>query len=72
MDTLAHFSEFRHRGGQMAEQLENLAFNQKVAGSIPGRVKLRCVLGQGTSPYFPLGERPSTYCKSLWIGESAK
>jgi len=26
-------------GGQMAEQLGNRAFNQKVAGSIPGRAK---------------------------------
>ena len=32
----------------MAEQLGNRATNQRVAGSIPGRVKLSCVLGQGT------------------------
>ena len=37
----------------MAEWLGNRAINQKIAGSIPGRVKLCCVLGQGTSPYLP-------------------
>ena len=41
--------------GQMAEQLGDRAINQKVAGSIPGCEKLRCVLGQGTSPYLPCG-----------------
>ena len=57
-------------GSQMAERLGNRAIDQKVAGSIPGR---RCVLGQSTSPYFPRGERPRTYCKSLWsIRASAK
>ena len=34
--------------------------------------KLRCVLGQGTSPYLPRGNVPCTYCKSLWIRASAK
>ena len=41
-------------GSQVAERLGNRASNQKVAGSIPGRVKWRCVLGQGTPPYWPL------------------
>ena len=35
-----------------AERLGNRAINQKVAVSIPGRAKLICVLGQGTSPYL--------------------
>ena len=58
--------------GQMAERSGNRAINQKIAGSIPGREKLHCVLGQGTSPYLPQGECPCTYCKSLWIRASAK
>ena len=37
----------------MAERLGKSASNKKVAGSIPGSAKLRCVLGQGTSPYLP-------------------
>ena len=45
-------------GSQVAEQLGSHASNQKVASSIPGRVKLHCVLGQGTSPYFPQGNVP--------------
>ena len=61
----------RHLGGQMAERLGNRATNQKVAGSIPGRAKLRCVFGQGTSPYLPQrgggGGCPCTFFKSLWI-----
>ena len=48
---------------QMAERLGNWASNQKVAGSIPGRVKWRCVFGQGTSPYLPRGM--SLYL--LWV-----
>ena len=36
----------------MAKQLGNRAINQRVAGSIPGRVKLRCVLGQGTYAFL--------------------
>ena len=38
----------------------NRASNLKVASSTPGRVpkKLRCVLGQGTSPYLPRGNIP--------------
>ena len=51
----------------MAEWLGSRAINQKVVGSIPGRAKLHCVLGQGTS-----GECPCTYSKSLWIQASAK
>ena len=47
----------------MAEWLGSLAVNQKVVGSIPGRAKLRCGLGQGTLPYLPQGECPCTYCK---------
>ena len=43
---------------QVAEQLGNRATIQKVACSIPGRAKLRCVLGQGTSPYLPRGNVP--------------
>ena len=45
------------RGGwsQVAERLGDLASNQKVAGSIPGCAKICCVLGKGTSPYFPRG-----------------
>ena len=34
------------------------AINQKIVGSISGRVKWRCVLGQGTSPYLPRGNAP--------------
>ena len=56
----------------MAERLGNRAINKKVAGSIPGREKWLCVLGQGTSPCLPRGELPCTYCKSLWIRKSAK
>ena len=59
-------------GFQLAERLGNWAINQEVASSIPGRAKLCCVLGQGTSPYLPRGECPCTYCKSLWIRASAK
>ena len=58
--------------GQMAEWLGNQAINQKVTGSIPGRAKLRCVLGHGTSPYLPRGECLCTYFKSLWIRASVK
>ena len=57
---------------QMAERLGNWASNQKVAGSIPGRDKGCCDLGQGTSCYLPRRECPCTYCKSLWIRASAK
>ena len=32
-------------GSQVAERLGNRAINQNVAGSIPGRAKLCCVLG---------------------------
>ena len=39
----------------MAERSGDRASNQKVAGLIPGRAKLRCVLEQGTSPYLPRG-----------------
>ena len=39
-------------GGQMAERLGSRAVYQKVVGSIPSHAKLRCVLGQGTSPYL--------------------
>ena len=56
-------------GSQVAERLGNRDSNQKVTGSIPVCEKLRCVLGQGTSPYL---ECPCTYCKSLWIRVSAK
>ena len=59
-------------GGRMAEWLGSRAINQKAVGSIPSRAKLRCVLGQGTSPYLPRGECPCTYCKSPWIRASAK
>ena len=52
-------------GGQMAERVGNRTNNQKVAGSIPGRDKLHCVLRQGTSPYLPQGECPCSACKSL-------
>ena len=37
----------------MAERIGSQAINQKVVGLIPGRAKLCCVLGQGTSPYLP-------------------
>ena len=33
----------------MAEWLRKWAINQKVAGSIPGRAKLHCVLAQSNS-----------------------
>ena len=56
----------------MAERLGSRAINQKIVGLIPGHAKLRCVLGQGTSPYLPRGECPCTYCKLLWIRASAK
>ena len=56
----------------MAERLRSRAFNQKVAGCIPGHAKGCCVLGQGTSPYLLRGECPCTNCKSLWIRASAK
>ena len=56
---------------QVAERLGNQASNQKVAGLIPGRAKWHA-LGQGTSPYFPWGECPCTYCKSLWIRASKR
>ena len=46
---------------QVAERSGNRASNQKVADFIPGRAKLRCVVGQGTSPDLPRGN------KSLWI-----
>ena len=42
-------------GSQVAERLGDRASNLKVTGLIPGRAKLRCVLGQGTSPYLPRG-----------------
>ena len=48
-------------GGQMAERLGSRAINQKVASSIPGHAKLRCVLGQGTSPYLLWGNVPVLY-----------
>ena len=57
----------KSEGSQMAERLGSWAINPKVVGSIPGREKLRCVLGQGTSPYLPRGECPCTYCMLLWI-----
>ena len=37
----------------MDERLGNRAINQKESSLIPGRAKLRCALGQGTSPYLP-------------------
>ena len=43
----------------MAERLGNRANNRKVASSILGRAKLRCVPGQGTSPWI----RGSAKCK---------
>ena len=43
----------------------NRATNQKVAGSIPGREKLCCVLGRGTSPYLPRGNVPIALDKSV-------
>ena len=46
------------QGSQVAERLGNRATNQKVASSIPCHAKLRCVLGQGTSPYLPRGNVP--------------
>ena len=46
------------RGSQVAERLGNRASNQKVASLIPGRAKLHCDLGQGTSPYLPRGDVP--------------
>ena len=42
----------------MAERLRNWVSNQMVAESIPVHAKLHCVLGQGTSPYFPWGYVP--------------
>ena len=57
---------------QVAERWGNQAVNLKVASLIPGRVKLCCVLGQGTSPYLPRGNGPVHKSKSLWIRASAK
>ena len=45
----------KHARDHMAEWLGNRAINQKVAGSIRGHAKWRCVPGQGTSPYLPRG-----------------
>ena len=76
-DSTGAFTKVRHfyiqswGWAQMAERLGSRAINQKVVGSIPGRAKWR-VLGQGTSPYFPLGECPFIYWKSIWIRASAK
>ena len=56
----------------MTEWWGSRARNQKIAGAIPRRVKWRCVLGQGISPYLPRSECPCTYCKSLWIRASDK
>ena len=57
----------------MAELLGNLAINQRVAGwvagSIPGSEKLRCVLGQGTSPYLRQG-RMSLYLLKISLEKS--
>ena len=54
-------AQYRASGsGQVGERLGNWASNLKVASSIPDRVKLCCVLGQGTTPYLPLG-RMSLY-----------
>ena len=39
-------------GGQMAERLGSRTVNPKVAGLITGRVKWRCILGQGMSLYL--------------------
>ena len=60
------------KGSQMAERLGSRVISQKVVGSIPGRAKLHCVIGQGTSPYLPRGECPCSYYKSLWMRASAK
>ena len=50
----AAFTGVKH----LAERLGSQASNQNVAGSIPGRPRLRCVLGQGTSPYLLWGDVP--------------
>ena len=52
----------------MAERLGNLAFNQKVAGSIPGVSDDVVSLGKALHPTC-LG---TLYCKLFWIRASAK
>ena len=57
--TVVPLARRRDQGDQMAERLGNRAIKQMVAGSIPECAKLCCDLGQGTSPYLPLGMSPS-------------
>ena len=59
-------------GGQMPERLGNRGYQWEGWRFDSRPCKLRCVPGQGTSPYLPWGECPCTYCKSLWIRASAK
>ena len=54
----------------MAERLGNRAINPKVAGLIPGRAN--DVVSLSKALHLPRENVPSTYCKSLWIRESAK
>ena len=72
IDRTPSYLLYIHSEMRANERLGNRASNQKVASSIPGRAKWRCVLEKGTSPYLPRGECPCTYCKSLWIRVSAK
>ena len=48
------------------------AVRESLLVRFPDCAKWRCVLGQGTSPYLPLGKCPCTHCKSLWIRASAE
>ena len=60
------------QGSRVAERLGNWASNPKVAGSIPGHEKMTlCPWARHFTLLFS-GERPCTYCKSLWIRASAK
>ena len=55
------------QGGQMAERLGNRAINQKVAGLIPGHVKMTMCPWARHFNLFASGGMSLCYCKSLWI-----
>ena len=55
----------------MAERLGNLAINQKVAGSIPGRAKMT-LCPWALHPTCLGWNVPVLYYTSLWIRASAK
>ena len=55
MYTQTHTQAYTGNTTGGSERFIKRAINQKVAGSIPGHAKLCYVLGQGASPYLPLG-----------------